>query len=133
MTGYPTYFWLAAGGAVGFLIYNAVLAVQLTAVHGSGSPFDFRWWFQTKDVYVKHSLAEGGVVARLGLALHACSRRDVFLFGFLALCLFRLPQIAVLWFTSVAGLHGVLSVVHTAVGGIRRATRHSSSVANPAR
>ncbi len=133
MTGEPAYFWMALAGAFGFVIYNAVLAVQLTVVHKSGSPFDFRWWFQKENVYVKHSLAEGGFGAKLALALHACSRRDVFLFGFLALCLARLPQLAVIWFTAVAGLHGLLSLVHAMAGGIGKARGHDSRVATTAR
>lgn len=114
----PVYRWLGIATAAGYTIYNVVLYAHLALVHGRGNPFLFRWWFQKDDAYLQQSLAGAGVVARLVGAIHAMGRRDLFLLAFLGFAAIRVPQLAVAWYVTVAGVSAILAIVHVAAGGV---------------
>ena len=116
----PLYWHIGIGSAIAISVFHLVHYAQLLFVYRSGNPFNFRWWFQRQDKYLKNDLAEGGVIAHIAEALHACGRRDVYVFAFLVFSVARVPQAAVLWYAVVAAAHAVLSVVHVAAGGMSR-------------
>ncbi len=116
----PIYWWLAIAGALGFGVYNVVLFRQLIVVHKSGSPFDFRWWFQKDDGYVGHSFGRPSVGAQIAKVFHSTGRRDVFCFAWMLFGLAQLPQASALWFLAIGGGHGCLAFIHAFVGGMNR-------------
>jgi hypothetical protein len=105
------------------LAYNLVVYAQLYFVHHSGNPFRFRWWFQRPGEDVAASLKRAGSFARLGAALRALGRRDVFLLAYLALVALHLPQVAVIWWAVLAVGYVPLTVVHVAVASARALRR----------
>jgi phosphatidylglycerophosphate synthase len=119
LLGDPLWRWLGVFSAAAFAIYYAVVYAQLAFVHKTGDPFAFRWWFQTSaDLGAELATARGGR-ARLGSALRALARRDVFLLAFMILALVRLPQVAVVWYAVLGAAYLALSLLHLAKGGLK--------------
>lgn len=119
LLGQPLWKWFGWFSAGAFAIYYGVVYAQLALVHRTGNPFAFRWWFQTS-ADLGQELGAGGGGARLAAALRSLARRDVFLLCFMLLALVRLPQVAVVWYTTLGAGYLVLSVLHIAKGGVPR-------------
>jgi hypothetical protein len=90
----------------------------------------FRWWFQDQDAYLQESFERARGMARLAGVIHTLGRRDTFLFAFMVLCLARVPQLAVLWYFTIATISGGLAIAHVLAGGIRRGQDHQRSAAS---
>ena len=97
-------------------MYDGVVYAQLALRHGgTGNPFAFRWWYQ------KDAAPIATRVSGVAAVIHALVRRDTFLLAFLFLCLARLPQVAVLWYSIVSSGYLVITIVHLARGGMNSA------------
>lgn len=126
LTGQDIWRWLGLGAGIAFFLHNAAFYAQLAFVHKSGNPFLFRWWFEKPGVDVTAMLATPSLINRIGGGLRSLIRRDLFLFAFMLLCFVRLPQIAVLWYASVAASQFVLMALHLLNGGAPAASRASA-------
>jgi phosphatidylglycerophosphate synthase len=111
-TGHAIFWWLGIAGAVGFAIYDVVL-VRATAPTGK-TPFDFRWWFQREDAYLKEALAKKPSLAgRITEVFHATGRRDVLCFAWMWLAIANVPAAIAAWAAVIGAVHGGLAIVHT--------------------
>jgi phosphatidylglycerophosphate synthase len=110
-TGHAVFWWLGIAAAIGFTIYDIVL-VRATAPAGK-TPFDFRWWFQREDAYLKEALAKKPSLAgRVTEVFHATGRRDVLCFAWMWLAIANLPAAIAVWAAVIAAVHGGLAIVH---------------------
>lgn len=120
LLGQSLYWYLGITAAAAITVFHVMHYGTLAFINKSGDPFQFRWWFQGDDVYIKNSLSKGNVLSRLVEGFHACGRRDVYVFAFTIFALVRIPQAAVIWYFIVSVVHAVLTILHVALGGMRK-------------
>lgn len=132
LLGEKLWLWAALAGVAGFTVYNLMLYAQLAFRHRSGNPFLFKWWFQRDGADLHTTLSRPTLGARLGGALRALARRDFFLLAFLALCVARVPQVAVVWFALLGVAYCAVTVVHLLAGGYPSAAPAARPAAAPA-
>ncbi|MBA3821639.1 MAG: CDP-alcohol phosphatidyltransferase family protein, partial [Deltaproteobacteria bacterium] len=123
MLGEPLWLWVGIAAGAAFTVHNLIFYAQLIFIHHSGSPFAFKWWFESSTQDVTELLASDSLGAQLGSFGRALARRDVFLFCFLLLAIARLPHIAVIWYGLVAASQIGLMAIHVAMGGF---TKHAT-------
>nr|MBA2539353.1 CDP-alcohol phosphatidyltransferase family protein [Deltaproteobacteria bacterium] len=99
-----------AGGAARFLAVALQWDEMIRRGKG-GSAYAFRFWFESEessadDVYGKRSAL---------YYFRALGRRDTFVFGFMVLCLARVPFVVTIWGAATGAINLSLMLAHVAL------------------